>query len=236
MRVAEYTFRAQVADRWRRGNIFLLGDAAHLTPPFIGQGLGAGLRDAFNLSWKLAGVLNGSLTADVLDSYQKERKPHARALIGLALAIGHFMTAGGRPGDALRRLVVPRVRLIPGLASKVLDSTTPRLSRSTCVERPRGRGGLAGMLCPNAVVASDQRLDSVVGKCFSVITRVEPGPQMRRLIEERHAVVVHAGPGTPLADWLGRGHVQVAVVRPDFTVLRSGTKLAEVCGSLPSFG
>ena len=61
VRVAEYTFRAQIADRWRRGNIFLLGDAAHLTPPFIGQGMGAGLRDAMNLAWKLAGVVNGWL-------------------------------------------------------------------------------------------------------------------------------------------------------------------------------
>ena len=58
IRVAEYTFRAKFADRWRRGNIFLLGDAAHLTPPFIGQGMGAGLRDAMNLAWKLAGVLD----------------------------------------------------------------------------------------------------------------------------------------------------------------------------------
>ena len=55
LRVAEYTFRAQIADRWRRGNVFLLGDAAHLTPPFVGQGMGAGLRDAMNLAWKLAG-------------------------------------------------------------------------------------------------------------------------------------------------------------------------------------
>ncbi len=63
IRVAEYTFRAQVADRWRRGNVFLLGDAAHLTPPFIGQGMGAGLRDAMNLAWKIAGVLRGDLPA-----------------------------------------------------------------------------------------------------------------------------------------------------------------------------
>ena len=61
VRVAEYAFRAQVADRWRDRRIFLLGDAAHLTPPFIGQGMGAGVRDAANLSWKLAGVLRGSL-------------------------------------------------------------------------------------------------------------------------------------------------------------------------------
>ena len=58
VRVAEYTFRAQLADRWRDRNVFLLGDAAHLTPPFIGQGLCAGLRDSMNLSWKIAGVLS----------------------------------------------------------------------------------------------------------------------------------------------------------------------------------
>ena len=61
VRVAEYTFRAQIADRWRDRRIFLLGDAAHLTPPFIGQGMGAGLRDAANLAWKLAAVLSGDL-------------------------------------------------------------------------------------------------------------------------------------------------------------------------------
>ena len=60
-RVAEYTFRAQLADRWRDRNVFLLGDAAHLTPPFVGQGLCAGVRDSMNLSWKIAGVLSGDL-------------------------------------------------------------------------------------------------------------------------------------------------------------------------------
>ncbi|HET9890076.1 MAG TPA: bifunctional 3-(3-hydroxy-phenyl)propionate/3-hydroxycinnamic acid hydroxylase, partial [Mycobacterium sp.] len=75
LRVAEYTFRAQVADRWRRGNVFILGDAAHLTPPFIGQGMGAGIRDAANLVWKLAAVHRGTMAADVLDSYEQERKP-----------------------------------------------------------------------------------------------------------------------------------------------------------------
>ena len=77
IRVTEYTFRAQIADTMAADNVFLLGDAAHLTPPFIGQGMGAGLRDAMNLSWKLAGVLQGDLPETVLDTYEQERKPHS---------------------------------------------------------------------------------------------------------------------------------------------------------------
>ncbi|PRC47599.1 3-(3-hydroxyphenyl)propionate hydroxylase, partial [Mycobacterium sp. ITM-2017-0098] len=100
VRVTEYTFRAQLADRWRRDRVFLLGDAAHLTPPFIGQGMGAGLRDAMNLAWKLAGVLDNSLAPHVLDTYEQERKPHARSMIRLALGIGRCMTSGGELGNA----------------------------------------------------------------------------------------------------------------------------------------
>lgn len=105
LRVTEYTFRAQLADRWRRDNVFLLGDAAHLTPPFIGQGMGAGLRDAMSLADKLAAVLTGRQPAATLDNYQAERKPHARRMIRLALLVGRLMTGGGRTGDAIRRAV-----------------------------------------------------------------------------------------------------------------------------------
>ncbi len=244
IRVAEYTFRAQVADRWRGGqggnqpggNAFLLGDAAHLTPPFIGQGLCAGLRDAMNLSWKLAAVLRGDLSADILDSYQAERKPHARAMIALALTIGYSMTAGGRLGDALRRLVVPRMRLVPGLASRVLDPETPPLHRSALVHRRRSRRDtVVGRLCPNLPTVSGERLDSVLGTGFSVVTRVAPTDRERRLIEGRRAVVHHATGGTPVADWLDAAGVRAAIVRPDFTVMAAGGNLAELCGSLPAF-
>jgi 3-(3-hydroxy-phenyl)propionate hydroxylase len=236
MRVAEYTFRAQLADRWRRGNTFLLGDAAHLTPPFIGQGLCAGLRDAMNLSWKLAGVINGSLPADMLDTYQVERKPHARKMIALALTIGHAMTAGGRFGNALRSVVAPRARLIPGLGARVLDSRTPPLSTSTLVHRGKGRKQLAGSLCPNAVTATGEHLDDVVGTGFAFVTSVPTTAQQKNLIEQRNAVVHYAGPGTELAEWLNRGRAQAAIVRPDFTVMRAGRDLAELCEALPTFG
>ena len=115
VRVAEYTFRAQIADCWRDRKVFLLGDAAHLTPPFVGQGLCAGVRDAMNLNWKIAAVLSGDLPKSVLDTYEVERKPHARALIRLARLIGVAMTPGRpdrrRPPATHRssRAVGPRI-------------------------------------------------------------------------------------------------------------------------------
>lgn len=151
VRIAEYTFRARLADRWRDRRVFLLGDAAHLTPPFIGQGLCAGLRDAANLAWKLAGVLDDSLPSSVLDSYQAERKPHARAMIRLAKLIGTAMTQGSELGNLLRRIVVPRLCLLPGLSRRVLDSETPALRRSGLVVRPRVRRTLGGHSVGSAI-------------------------------------------------------------------------------------
>ena len=241
IRVAEYTFRAQLADRWRRGNTFLLGDAAHLTPPFIGQGLCAGLRDAMNLSWKLAGVLGGGLPAEALDTYQAERKPHVRQLILLALTVGQVMTAGGRLGTALRRLVAPRLRFVPGLAARLLDSRTPALSRSALVRSGRGGGrlrgpGLAGTLCPNAVTATGERLDDVVGSGFALITTVPVSREQKDALEQRHASIHVAPPGAELAEWLDRGGVRAAIVRPDFTVMSADRNLATLCAKLPVFG
>ena len=111
IRVTEYTFRAQIADSWRRANVFLLGDAPPLPPPFIGQGLGSGLRDASNLADKLAGVLNGELPAQVLDTYQRTRKRDVRNTIRLALIVGRAMTSGGRTADTARRLLATTVTI-----------------------------------------------------------------------------------------------------------------------------
>ena len=80
-----------------------------------------------NLGWKLAGVLSGDLPESVLDTYEVERKPHARALIQLAKLVGASMTQGGRAGDLLRRAIAPRLHLVPGLRDRLLDSETPPL-------------------------------------------------------------------------------------------------------------
>ena len=229
LRVTEYTFRAQIADRWRRGNVFILGDAAHLTPPFIGQGMGAGVRDAANLAWKVAGVHDGALAADVLDTYEQERKPHTRHMIRLALGVGWAMTGGGRVGNLARRAVLPRLRLIPGLREKVVDSTTPALPASALVRKSRRPRQLAGSLCPNPLLPNGQRLDDAIGAGFAVITTTRPDTADQALLRRRGVVVLVALPGSALETWLRRGRATAAIVRPDRTVMRAGRDVGVLC-------
>lgn len=234
VRVAEYTFRAQLADRWRRGNVFLLGDAAHLTPPFIGQGMGAGLRDAMNLCWKLAAVVNGWLPTTVLETYEQERKPHVRHVIRFALAIGRAMTAGGEVGNVVRRVLLPRLHLIPGVRAKVVDSSTPALHRGALVSKGRGRRQLAGTLCPNPVLPQGERFDTVVGHRFAVVTSADLSEKQRDAVTRRGAVVVTAEQGSDLARWLHAGRATSAIVRPDGTVLRAD-RSADICSAVTVF-
>jgi 3-(3-hydroxy-phenyl)propionate hydroxylase len=90
-RTAVYQFHAAVADRWRIGRVLLAGDAAHQTPPFLGQGLNAGMRDVFNLAWKLPLVVSGAAPQSLLDTYQDERGAHATDLVQWAVSIGQLM-------------------------------------------------------------------------------------------------------------------------------------------------
>lgn len=235
VRVAEYTFRAQLADRWRDRNLFILGDAAHLTPPFIGQGLCAGVRDSMNLSWKIAGVLSGDLPESVLDTYEVERKPHARALIQLARLVGGSMTQGGRAGDLLRRAIAPRLHWVPGLRDRLLDSETPPLRRSALVAGRRPRKSLNGRLCPNSVVADDIRYDDVTRGGFVLVTGVPLSPEQRTLLADRGTEVLEVAPGSSLYGWLADGKAAAALVRPDFTVLRAGRDVAALCEEAPTF-
>ncbi|NKY60855.1 bifunctional 3-(3-hydroxy-phenyl)propionate/3-hydroxycinnamic acid hydroxylase [Nocardia flavorosea] len=231
LRVAEYTFRARLAERWRRGPLFILGDAAHLTPPFIGQGLGAGLRDAANLTWKLAGVLRGELSGNALDTYETERKPHARTMIRLAKLTGATMTDGGRLGNRLRRLMAPHLHRAPGLTRPITSGETPPLRRSELIAPRRSPRHLAGRLIPNPLLDNGRRLDDAVAGRYAIITATPPRPPEIRTVENRGAVLIDALPGSDLHRWLGRTHA--VLIRPDGTVQRSGRDLPSLCAALP---
>ncbi|MCC3314145.1 bifunctional 3-(3-hydroxy-phenyl)propionate/3-hydroxycinnamic acid hydroxylase MhpA [Nocardia africana] len=235
VRVAEYTFRAQLANRWRQGRVFLLGDAAHLTPPFIGQGMGAGIRDAANLSWKLAGVLRDELPAAVLDTYERERKPHARKMIRLAELTGLTMTAGGEVGNRVRGLIAPHLHHIPGFARMVTSGESPPLRNSSVVTPRVTRDRLAGRLIPNDRLDDGQRIDDIVGGRYAVITLELPTTSDRAAIRRRGGVIVCPAPDSELSRWMRRGRASTLVVRPDATVRDGRGSLSALCASLPDF-
>lgn len=133
-RRALYTFQARWVDRWRDDRLLLAGDAAHLMPPFYGQGMVSGMRDAANLAWKLDLVLRGAAGEDLLDTYSTERSEHVKHAIAMSVELGkvicevdpekvaardaHFLTAGPNPQDALPPL--PQERL--GAGATVQDA------------------------------------------------------------------------------------------------------------------
>lgn len=112
-RTAVYRFHAREARAFSQGRCFLVGDAAHITPPFAGQGLVAGLRDVANLSWKLAAVVHGRADAAILGSYDQERRPHARKIIKLALFLGNLVMPRSRARAFAVHGAMRALRLLP---------------------------------------------------------------------------------------------------------------------------
>ena len=101
-----YNHNARIADKFRADRILLAGDAAHIMPVWQGQGYNSGMRDAFNLAWKVALVVQGKAGPDLLDSYQVERKDHAKAMIDLSVMAGHVL-APPKNGKVLCVTVLP---------------------------------------------------------------------------------------------------------------------------------
>jgi 3-(3-hydroxy-phenyl)propionate hydroxylase len=238
LRCAEYVFAARVADRWRRGRVLLLGDAAHLTPPFIGQGLGAGLRDAHNLAWKLAAVLHGAAGDSLLDTYQAERAPHAEATIRAAIRAGRAMTGGQDVVAALRRPLAAALLRIPGAEAFALRGTQVRYPPGPHVDRRTHRHDLPGTLCPQPTVQVGGRsrlLDDVLGPGFALLVAGPVDPGLRERARALGASTVRVatpqpGPGPvpgevlvlddgTLDAWLRGGRASAVLLRPDRVVI-----------------
>ncbi|WP_089106296.1 bifunctional 3-(3-hydroxy-phenyl)propionate/3-hydroxycinnamic acid hydroxylase MhpA [Streptomyces hyaluromycini] len=227
VRQAQYTFRARIADRWRRGRVFLLGDAAHLTPPFIGQGLCAGLRDAYNLSWKLARILRQGGDDRLLDTYESERRPHARHVIRLAVAMGWAMTGGQDGAAALRPVALNAAVRIPGLTELAVRDLSPALTAGPLVRRRFRVGGRdpVGRLGPQPWVTAEGRrvrLDDLLGDGFAVLAAAPLSPWLRTVTDSlgaRTVLVTALDDDGSLAAWLRAAHADAVLLRPDRVVM-----------------
>lgn len=136
-RVAVYRFHARVAERFRQGRVFLVGDAAHITPPFVGQGLVAGLRDVANLAWKLSWVCQGRAHAKLLDSYEQERRPHVKAMIDLAQMMGRLVMPSNQAAAFVTHGVMRTLSRVPRLRRlfENLEIKPPNRFKAGCFVR-----------------------------------------------------------------------------------------------------
>ena len=241
IRTASYTFRARLASRFQAGRVFLLGDAAHLTPPFIGQGLAAGLRDADNLAWKLAHVLTGQAGASLLASYETERRPHAKAIVKKAVRVGWAMTGGQDRAAAVRRIALAAAVRSERICQAMGSTATPRL-KTGALQRPPRRllpSGIpaalrAGGLIPNPLVSAGDgapvRLDAILEGRTAVLTARRPDPALTGFCRRHGLVLVRIsapGAGTPaqasadaVPDWID---VRLADDGPAAAALRALT-------------
>jgi 3-(3-hydroxy-phenyl)propionate hydroxylase len=229
-RAASYRFHALVAKEWRRGRIFLAGDAAHQQPPFIGQGMCQGIRDVGNLVWKLDRVLRGQSNAKLLDSYGEERGEHVRQLTSRIKAIGHVICerdpdaaaarderilaeGGGHPRTITRQEIVPPLQT--GLLAFPLHPAHGTLFPQPWIRTAEGR----------------RRLDSVAGTGWRLVldmrNELELSPDLRAILTRLDIRPIRIGPSADdvlteedgvLAAWFDRHGCHAAVVRPDHYV------------------
>jgi 3-(3-hydroxy-phenyl)propionate hydroxylase len=187
VRAVPYRFHAVVADCWRVGRVLLAGDAAHQMPPFMGQGMCSGVRDAVNLAWKLAAVLRGEASDGLLDSYEGERRPHTEAVIGLSIQAGRLLSELAAAWAAGGPLPVPAP-----------DTPDPqRWSRLPGLDL--GGPFPVGHLVPQPMVGG-RRLDDLLGEGWAVVAQIE--------VSAPQAVPVVICPGATY------GH-RALLVRPD---------------------
>lgn len=172
-----YTFNALMAERWREGRVLLAGDAAHMTPQFMGQGASSGVRDAHNLGWKLSMVLNGHADDSLLDSYQSERHSHAQAMIDVSVMLKDIVSMTNPVGTAVRDALIAMSRVIKPARDFLEEGKfkpTPVYKKGHYLGLPRKkRNGPEGAMAPQPEVRRfDGRrvlLDELLGTEFSLV-------------------------------------------------------------------
>ena len=227
-RAAVYTFHSTIAKQWRNGRLLLAGDSAHQTPPFLGQGMCAGIRDAANLAWKLHAVLHDRAEADLLDTYESERSPHVREFIELAIRLGGLintkatengLAAGQRRDNAAAKLDVQKPLLGPGLAA--------------------GHAALAGRPAPQFLLSDGRRTDDHIGYRYGLLAESAFLAGLSRAahtsLTKAGVAVISSGDTAGLGPWLLQQDVSAIMMRPDRYVLGAAQNENDLAALLAAF-
>jgi 2-polyprenyl-6-methoxyphenol hydroxylase-like FAD-dependent oxidoreductase len=218
-RHAVYTFQARAAAQWQVGRIFLAGDAAHQMPPFAGQGMCAGLRDAANLAWKLDLVLDGRAAPELLATYDQERRPNANAAIDFSIELGKVICVAD-PAEAAARDEamaaaydggVGDIPNLPGIASGLVSARSP----------------FSGELLPQGVL-DGRWLDDVYGTGWGLVTvdadLIGLDPALVAWFETIGGTIINLiTEATDLSAWFEVHDVRWALRRPDFYLFGTAT-------------
>ncbi|MDC0721976.1 bifunctional 3-(3-hydroxy-phenyl)propionate/3-hydroxycinnamic acid hydroxylase [Nannocystis bainbridge] len=238
-RATIYGFGKHVAERWQVGRVFLVGDAAHQMPPFMGQGLVSGLRDVANLAWKLAAVLAGTADARLLATYEVERRAHTQAMIAASVRMGHvFLTRApwlASARDAMFRALQQIDRVRRFICD--FEFKPPPLHRAGFIAGgKRPRGGAEGTYFPQVRGAAG-RSDELLGPGFAVVGLAADPRTVNRegFLDGVNPRFILVGPGTGepgliemadaddrLASWFRQHRAALAIVRPDRHVFAAG--------------
>jgi 3-(3-hydroxy-phenyl)propionate hydroxylase len=231
-RAVIYTFHSVMAEGWRQGRLMLAGDAAHQTPPFLGQGMCAAIRDVSNLAWKLDAVLRGRADDALLDTYESERSPHVQAFIELAVKLGDIIQTtdpqAARERDAKFKAGQPEIFQFP----------MPRLGPGVWL----GEQAPVAQVFPQPTLANGDLLDTLLGLNFAVLGEdtvlAEVSEDTRERWQAQGLVTVPARDPEVKA-WLDQQGVRAVLLRPDRYILgvaQNSADLDRISALLPAAG
>jgi 3-(3-hydroxy-phenyl)propionate hydroxylase len=239
-RKASYQFHALVAREWRRGRVFIAGDAAHQQPPFTGQGMCQGVRDVSNLSWKLHMVMTGKASDSLLDSYGMERSRHVKRLTTIIKGIGKLICE--RDPDAARardaRLLaeaggevrtVPRQELIPPLDTGFLSPVShpangtmfpqPRVWQGRDIVRLDSVAGDGFRVVANTVVPLERlQSNDAIKRLGARMVQISPEGSAPTAAQSTNGILSVMEADDVVTRWLDHYRCAAAIVRPDHYV------------------
>lgn len=219
-----YHFKSLLAKEWQRGNVFLAGDAAHVTPPYVGQGMCSGFRDVVNLSWKLDAVLQNKMPPSILNTYQSERYPHTKIQIYKAIIIGYLFTTKWL-------YLLKTLSNIPFLNKFLLKVTLPPDSYGKGMW---GTGKASRRLFPQIRTKQNELSDNFYDNDWALVSVGKPleTETLKLCYENKLKPIVLDDKTNNLSDlqkWAAKYKANYFIIRPDLYVYASGNNSKALC-------